>query len=399
MTFFQALAQRPQRLWIRRLNFQVHLWVGITLAAYLIVIGVTGSILVFQPELEDISGLHPWRQTRAKGPVADITLVIARLRAAYPHFRILSINTPSQIDPDFVTVLQGRGRIKVASSAVNGEVLGEFPRRATWIDIVRDLHETLLIRRNGRIANGVGAAFLLLLSATGLVIWWPGVRNWKRALKVDFHRNWRRINYDTHSAAGFWTLLLVSFWALSGIYFAWPRQVFRLVNSLSPIVTARPPVMRVIPDPDTTRPDLAAMVGRASAVDPGTKLSGITFPYGPRAPLEVRMSRGTGTGREYEDTVYFSPYTGEYLGTWRYGVNQSLGDWIIWSQEPLHFGTSWGLGVKLIWAAAGLSVPLLTITGLLMYWNRALRRKWRHLRKSHGALRETLPATAARAIS
>lgn len=399
MTFFQALAQRPQRLWIRRLNFQVHLWAGITLAAYLIVIGVTGSILVFQPELEDISGLHPWRQTRAKEPFADITLVIARLRAAYPHFRILSINTPSQIDPDFVTVLQGRGRIKVASSAVSGEVLGEFPRRATWIDIVHDLHETLLIRRNGRIVNGVGAAFLLLLSATGLVIWWPGVRNWRRALKVDFHRNWRRINYDTHSAAGFWTLLIVSFWALSGIYFAWPRQVFRLVNSLSPIVTARPPVMRVIPDPDTTRPDLAAMVGRASAIDPGTKLSGVTFPYGPRAPLEVRMARGTGTGREYEDTVYFSPYTGEYLGTWRYGVNQSLGDWIIWSQEPLHFGTSWGLGVKLVWAAAGLSVPLLTITGLLMYWNRALRRKWRHLLKSHGALRETLSATAARAIS
>jgi uncharacterized iron-regulated membrane protein len=51
MTFFERLARRPQQLWVRQFNFQLHLWAGIILAAYLIVIGVTGSILVFQPEL------------------------------------------------------------------------------------------------------------------------------------------------------------------------------------------------------------------------------------------------------------------------------------------------------------------------------------------------------------
>jgi uncharacterized iron-regulated membrane protein len=399
MTFFERLARRPQQLWVRQFNFQLHLWAGIILAAYLIVIGVTGSILVFQPELERTSASHPWHDTPAKEPFADIATVAAKLRAAYPHFQVVSITAPSQSDLIFVSNLQGRGRIKVASSAVGGEVLGEFPRRTTWIDTVRDLHETLLVRGTGRILNGVGAAFLLLLSATGLVVWWPGVRNWKRAIIVDFRRNWRRINYDAHSAAGLWTLLIVSFWAVSGIYFAWPRQAFRLVNSLSPIVTARPPVIRVKPDPDATKPDLAGLVDRASMIDPGTRLSGVSFPYGPRAPLEIRMARGGGDGREYEDTVYFSPYTGEYLGRWRYGVNQSLGDWIIWSQAPLHFGTSWGLGVKIVWAAAGLAVPLLTITGLLMYWNRALRRKWKRLRKRHGGSPEAFSNAAAGAVS
>jgi uncharacterized iron-regulated membrane protein len=395
MTFFQCLARRPQQLWVRQLNFQIHLWAGIILAGYLIVIGVTGSILVFRPELERISGLSPWHNEPGKRPLADIATVVKNLRAAYPHFRIVSITAPSQADPTFVAILEGRGRIKVASSAARGEVLGEFPRRSTWIDVVRDLHEALLVRRTGRTLNGVGAGFLLLLTGTGLVIWWPGVRLWKRALTVDFHKRWRRINYDGHRAAGFWTLLVVSFWAVSGIYFAWPREVFQLVNSLSPVVTARPPVIAVTPDPDAIKPDLASLVGRASAIDPGTRLSGVAFPYGRRAPLEIRMRRGTGVGREYEDTVYFSPYTGEYLGTWRYGANQSLGDWIIWSQVPLHFGTYWGLGVKLVWAAAGLAIPLLTITGLLMYWNRALRKKWKRLRNKHSLLPEVLPATAA----
>ncbi len=61
--------------------------------------------------------------------------------------------------------------------------------------------------------------------------------------------------------------------------------------------------------------------------------------------------------------LYFNPYSGEYISTWRYGVNQSLGDWIIWLQVPLHFGTYWGLGVKIVWAVAGLAIPLLAVTG------------------------------------
>ena len=102
----------------------------------------------------------------------------------------------------------------------------------------------------------------------------------------------------------------------------------------------------------------------------------------PRAPLAILMRRRNAPGYEYVDTVYFNPYNGEYISTWRYGVNQSLGDWIIWSQVPLHFGTYWGCGVKIVWAAAGLAIPLLGVTGLLMYWNRALRRNWKKLRRA-----------------
>ena len=51
MGFFQRLLRRPQQLWVRQANFQVHLWAGIILAIYLVLIGVTGSIVVFRPEL------------------------------------------------------------------------------------------------------------------------------------------------------------------------------------------------------------------------------------------------------------------------------------------------------------------------------------------------------------
>jgi uncharacterized iron-regulated membrane protein len=384
VSWLQRYIQRPQQLAVRRLNFQVHLWVGIILTLYMILIGFTGSILVFRPELERLFGLKPWQNIQVQEPVAEITTVVENLKAAYPRLRIVSVDAPAENEATFVAVLEGRGRIKVACGPKEGQVLGEFPRGRNWLDVLQELHESLLIHpgSQGRMLNGIGAAFLLLLNLTGMVVWWPGIRNWKRALKVDFRRNWRRINFDLHLSIGFWTILIASFWAVSGIYFGWPRQVFRFVDSISPVIAARPPAVRVAPESSFPELDLRALVQQARTLDPGTTVGGIAFPYSRRAPLGILMRRGNSVGREYVDTVYFNPYSGDYISTWKYGVNQSAGDWIIWSQVPLHFGTYWGLNVKIVWAAAGLAIPLLAITGLLMYWNRWLRRKWKTLRKA-----------------
>jgi uncharacterized iron-regulated membrane protein len=385
MNFLRRFFRRPQQLWVRRFNFQLHLWAGIVLAIYFIVIGVTGSILVFRGELETLSGTKPWHRIQAKEPFANVTTVIGNLHAAYPRSHIVSVRAPEDGDPTFVAVLQARRQIRVACDPASGAVLGELPEGAAWINFVLELHERLLIRPNGRAVNGIGGAFLLLLSITGLVVWWPGIRNWKRALIVDLRRGWRRINFDLHSAAGFWTLFIASFWAISGIYFAWPSQGVRLINRFSPVINAKPPVIIVSPQPSFSDLNLDSLAERARIADPGTTWKAIAFPYSRRAPLEMTMWRGGGVGREYEDIVYFDPYTGEYLTTWKYGVNKSVGDWLVWSEVPLHFGTSWGITIKIIWAAAGLVIPLLTVTGILMNWNRVLRRKWKHLRKDAAA--------------
>jgi uncharacterized iron-regulated membrane protein len=338
------------------------------------IIGITGSLLVFRQELGALNLPQQWRDTRTSTP-ASASTVIARLHTAYPGVRIVSLTAPTAFNPTFVATLGGASRLSVVCDPTTGEVLGPVPPPVAWLAFVRRLHETLLIRGTGRVWNGVGGASLLFLAATGLVNWWPGVRNWRRALTVNFRLGWRRINFDLHSAAGFWALLLIASWAATGIYFAWPQQLTRLVNSWSPVVSARPPSITVKPVAGVAEPDLDALIARAAVVDPGTTWRGIFFPYARQAPLQIIMLRPDGDGREYEDTVYFDPYSGEHLATWRYGVNESLGDWFIWLQVPLHFGTSWGLLVKMIWAIVGLVLPLLAITGLVMYWNRVLRHR------------------------
>ncbi len=204
----------------------MHLWVGIVLTVYMIVIGLTGSILVFRPELERLCGLKPWQEIHAKEPIADIATVVEELRAGLSARPYRIGGRPGENEATFVAVVEGAGHgSKSRAIRTTARSWANFQRRRTWLDVTQELHESLLIHpgSQGRMLNGIGAASLLLLNVTGMVIWWPGIRNWKRALKVDFRRNWRRINWDLHSAAGFWTILIASFWAVSGIYFAWPQ--------------------------------------------------------------------------------------------------------------------------------------------------------------------------------
>jgi hypothetical protein len=81
--------------------------------------------------------------------------------------------------------------------------------------------------------NGIGAICLTLLCLTGAVVWWPGVKNWRRSLTVSWGSQFPRINWDLHSALGFRSFLFVLLWGISGIYFAFP-QWFTVLLLLDP---------------------------------------------------------------------------------------------------------------------------------------------------------------------
>ncbi len=86
-----------------------------------------------------------------------------------------------------------------------------------------DLHENLHAGSIGRLVNGAGAVCLTLLCFTGAVIWWPGIKNWRRSLTVNWKTNFGRINWDLHSALGFWCVPFLLMWGISGMYFCFPH--------------------------------------------------------------------------------------------------------------------------------------------------------------------------------
>ncbi len=86
-----------------------------------------------------------------------------------------------------------------------------------------DLHANLLAGQLGREINGVAAFLVTVLVLTGLVIWWPGRRRWRRSLIVVRPTRTRRFSWHFHSAIGFWSIVLLFGWAFTGFYFAFPE--------------------------------------------------------------------------------------------------------------------------------------------------------------------------------
>jgi len=101
------------------------------------------------------------------------------------------------------------------------------------LDTLLLLHTSLLIGPAGRAVNAVGALALIVLCATGAVIWWPGRAHWRRSLTIEWRANFPRVSWDTHSALGFWLLLFVLMWGVSGLYLSRP-QLFDALYYLDP---------------------------------------------------------------------------------------------------------------------------------------------------------------------
>ena len=101
------------------------------------------------------------------------------------------------------------------------------------IDWLVSLHVSLLAGPSGHFVNAVGALSLILLTLSGAVIWWPGRRHWRRSLKIEWRARFPRITWDAHSALGFWFLLFVGLWGVSGVYLAVP-QFFGFLYRLDP---------------------------------------------------------------------------------------------------------------------------------------------------------------------
>ena len=379
--------------------FQIHLWVGIVLCLYMLIIGVTGSILVFEAELERAAYPQLWRASvgGTVKPSIDFPTVIDKVKKSWPDYKMTAAYPPDKPGDNFEVFIHRDAQfLYVFVDANTGQIAGTIDPAHSWVIWIIDLHFRLLAGKTGEILNGIGAAFLLVLCLTGIIVWWSGLNRWWHGLTVSFRRSWKRVNYDLHSAVGFWTLLVLSMWAFSGVYFVWPKPIESFVNHFSSIASANPPKLELPKHEQNIWADLPGMIEQAKQASPGAQFGGAFFPGTRNGALTLLMARGPQRRFTQMDYVYFDPITGRQLAIWHRGVTDTWGSRFIFWLSPLHFGYDFGLAIKILWAVLGCAMPLLSITGVLMYWNRTLSKKWRLLRTSTSRESSGLEATRFR---
>ena len=307
MVAWNQWIRAPQTLWLRRAIFQVHLWTGLGIGFYLVMICVTGSVLVYRNELYRAFSPEPVIVVGSGESLTPDALTDVA-RRVYPDHDVTNVRmgeTPNHAVE--ISFSEDGETMRRLFHPFTGEDLGDpLPvgyRASAWM---LDLHDNLLGGPTGRRINGIGAFSFIVLAVTGAVIWWPGIRSWRRSMVFDLRANWRRLNWSLHSAFGFWFVPFVLIWGVSGVYLSFPAAFQGIVDYLDP--------------------------------------------FDPSNPIE------------------------------------RLGDRVLYWLAYLHFGRLGGRGIpgcgrgwcnettKAIWAVVALIPPTLLVTGVVMWWNRVIRR-------------------------
>src|SRR5690606_16617739 len=95
------------------------------------------------------------------------------------------------------------------------------------------LHRWLLLDSAiGRPIVGVATIIFILLSLSGLVLWFPKKLKWKNfksGFRIKTRANWKRVNHDLHNTLGFYSLILILIMCLTGL--CWSFEGYRELAS------------------------------------------------------------------------------------------------------------------------------------------------------------------------
>jgi uncharacterized iron-regulated membrane protein len=239
LTIWQRWVRQPQKIWLRKALFQVHLWSGIAVGLYILLMSVTGSVLVYRNELYRAATPPTFVSHSSQPRLTDDQLAEAA-RNLYQGYKVMKINRAANLD-QAVSVWLGRGKeVKKRLFDPRGgqDVGAAIPTGISLVSALMDLHDNLLTGTTGRKVNGYGAAALLALASTGLAIWWPGITNWRRSLILHRGAGWKRFNWNLHSTVGFWSFAFTMVFGVSGLYLCFPESVQDLADWLQPPTAA-----------------------------------------------------------------------------------------------------------------------------------------------------------------
>jgi uncharacterized iron-regulated membrane protein len=237
MNVWQHWLRRPQNLWFRKALFQIHLWVGIGIGLYIVLISVSGSAIVFRPQLVSKFDRPPITVT-VSGTKMTPDELAQRAQQDYSGFKVDAIRISKRPERP-TTILLNRGNTEISRefNPYTGQDMGDpISRTVHFVDWLVDFHDNLGSHRTGRFWNGVGAIVVTLTSLAGIILWWPGIKNWRRSAFISWKVRFPLFNWRLHSVIGLWCSVWVLLWGLSGIYFTFPDPFIAALGDSSRFV-------------------------------------------------------------------------------------------------------------------------------------------------------------------
>lgn len=361
---------------------RVHMWIGLGAGLLFVLLGPTGSALVFYQEIDAL--LHPQIRVEAttpalgwSSPVWDRAL--ATVRARWPgdqgQWRFEASDAPGPIAARHYPGGPSSGHISKRMMVWLSPDGGRILRHDRWGDYamswIYELHMDLLSGETGHSIVGWSGVLLLLLLFSGLAAWWPR-GSWRKA--TAFKRDAAPIRrlYDIHKLVGLAALPLLMLFAVTGFMLALPALGDRMLARVAGPIDVQP-VTRSTPRPGAPVP-LATALAVAHRALPGARLAWIEVPPPGTGVIRLRVQVPGDPSRRFPHSyIHVDQYSGAVLAVFdarRHGLSTQVNNWL----HPLHDASVGGLATRLIAFVAGFLPALLFVTGSLRWTGRNRRR-------------------------
>jgi uncharacterized iron-regulated membrane protein len=388
----------------RQALVRLHRWVGLGLAGFLIVVGLTGAAIAWNDALERVfaPALFVLPQTAAVRPALDPFALREAAERAAPGFAVNGVDfTRKTGEPArfFVEARPGGPmppNDEIALDPSTGRLLGA--RRSgdlrqgavNLMPFIYSLHDSLALGDGGALVLGivalawtldcfVGAWLTLPVRARGGRPLGSWLARWGHAWTVRRPTTPFKLTFDLHSAGGLWLwgLLLVLAW--SSVAFNLPAVYRPVTQALfgpepetppprSPVHPQRPPALdwrqahaatQVAMRAEARRFGFSVRAERLMVYDRAAR----TYAYRVRSSLDPGKLGNTQLTLDADDgrVLAFSRPTGGRSGA-------TLTTWI----EDLHTAGVFGWPMQVLISVTGVTLAGLSVTGVLI-WMRKRR--------------------------
>jgi uncharacterized iron-regulated membrane protein len=327
-------------------------------AALLVVLGVTGSIMAFQSEID--GRLHPSLfHVTPSGQTLPLSTLAAHVRGVIrPDERVGIIVLPTRPSNSCTFTVLAAGRLprQVFVDEYSGRVLGSLSV-VRFVVVAHGIHEA-----SGAV---MGCAAIVLISSviSGLYLWWPLKR-----IKVGFRGSGRRLCFDLHNSVGFFSSVFLLVFAVTGAYMAFQGltlpATYKLTGSKSlpedfpstPLAGANP-----------ISPDAAVRI--ATDFLPAAVPLWVVMPEEKTTSYLVKMRFPEDHSSNGASIVWVDQFSGKVLGAWN-SRTAPLGRRIERANRDIHSGDVWGYPGKALACLMSVSLVIQATTGPYLWWKR-----------------------------
>jgi uncharacterized iron-regulated membrane protein len=343
-----------RRTRIRSLLFKLHLTGGLVAGLFLLILGVSGTVLAFSDEIDAFLQPSIFKVSPQARPL-PLNQLAANATAVLNPGDVIAVYVPSA-RPDrsyWFSVIPGQHRLprQVFVNQYTGKVLGNLSASRFTV-IMKVLHNV----------TAFSAIVLMFLVPSGLYLWWPLKR-----IGINASSNLRRLSFDLHNSLGFFSSLFMFGFAATGAYMALERWTVPVTIAM----TQSKPVWRTVTsDPKTgvqiISADLACSVAKNAL--PGASILWVSIPREPRTVYLVKMRFPEDHSDNGGSVVLIDQFSGNTLDV--VSTRSNSAQRVLALNRALHTGAIGGSTGRLLAALASLTLPLQAITGGWIWWTK-----------------------------